>query len=157
MLSYYRRHRKNCKGHHAHNTRSTEYDERKRGWTRCECPVFVSGKLGGIFKRQNTGEWEWSRAQTVGEEWTTAGSWDQTPAPAAQPEPEPTKPTRTRIEDAIKVFLTNREGMNIAAPTLRKYRTFARQFTGFAESKGYVMLEQHPRAASSFSKEAVHR
>ena len=30
MLALYRRHRQNCKGDHAHNTRSSEYDERKK-------------------------------------------------------------------------------------------------------------------------------
>jgi integrase len=144
MLSYYRRHRKNCKGHHAHNTRSTEYDERKRGWTRCECPVFVSGTLGGIFKRQNTGEWEWPKARTVGEEWTTASSWEITPQapPVPPPETEHATPSRITIEDAIKVYLISRQGMRITPPTLRKYKTLARQITAFAEAKGYIMLDQ---------------
>src|ERR1035441_6599899 len=127
MLSYYRRHRQNCKGHHAHNARSSEYDERKRGWARCECPVFVSGTLQGVFKRQNTGEWEWSRAHSVAEQWEAAGSWATTPQALPEPALEPAKPNRITVEDAIKVFLTNREGMKIAPPTLRKYHTFARQ------------------------------
>ena len=56
MLALYRRHRQNCKGDHAHNTRSSEYDERKKGWKRCECPIFASGTLQGTFKRQSTGK-----------------------------------------------------------------------------------------------------
>ena len=35
-----------------------------------------------------------------------------------------------------------REGEKIAAATLRKYRTFAKQLLAFAESRGYVMLDQ---------------
>jgi len=40
------------------------------------------------------------------------------------------------------VFLTNREGAKIAPATLRKYRTFTKQLTTFADSRGYVMLDQ---------------
>jgi hypothetical protein len=45
--------------------------------------------------------------------------------PVAASEPpalEPAQPDRITIENAIKVFLTNREGAQIASPTLRKYR-----------------------------------
>jgi hypothetical protein len=54
-IAMYRRHRQYCKGGHAHNTRTSEYDERKKGWRRCECPIFVSGTLQDQFKRQNSG------------------------------------------------------------------------------------------------------
>ena len=43
---------------------------------------------------------------------------------------------------ATKVFLSNREGAKIAHATLRKYKTFTKQLTAFAESRGYVMLDQ---------------
>ncbi len=40
------------------------------------------------------------------------------------------------------MFLSLREGEKIAAATLRKYRTFAKQLRAFADSRGYVMLDQ---------------
>jgi len=46
------------------------------------------------------------------------------------------------IAEATKVFLRNREGANIAPATLQKYQTFTRQLTTFADSRGYVMLDQ---------------
>ena len=55
-LALYRRHRLNCKGGHTHNSRTSEYDERKKNWRRCECPIFVSGTLGKDFRRQKFGE-----------------------------------------------------------------------------------------------------
>ena len=35
-----------------------------------------------------------------------------------------------------------REGEEIAPATLRKYRTFTKQLSFFAESRGYVMLDR---------------
>ena len=64
------------------------------------------------------------------------------PQPPPEPTPKPGQPDRITIKDAVQVFLTNREGSEIASPTLRKYKTFARQLTGFADSKGYVILDQ---------------
>ena len=60
--SLYRRHRRECKGQHLHDQRTSEYEERKKGWKRCECPIFASGTLGKHFTRYNTGQWE-SRLQ----------------------------------------------------------------------------------------------
>jgi integrase len=40
------------------------------------------------------------------------------------------------------VFLALREGEKIAPATLRKYRTFTNQLQAFADSRGYVMLDQ---------------
>jgi integrase len=55
---------------------------------------------------------------------------------------EPAKPQRIAIADAVKVFLTNRQGAKIAPATLRKHRTFTKQPTDFSEKRGYVMLDQ---------------
>ena len=39
-------------------------------------------------------------------------------------------------------LLVQREGRKIAAATARKYRTFVKQLRAFADSKGYVMMDQ---------------
>jgi site-specific recombinase XerD len=54
------------------------------------------------------------------------------------------KPAETRItkDDAIKVFLSNREGAKVAPATLRKYKTFAKQLREYGDTRGYVMLDQ---------------
>ena len=64
-LAMYRRHRRDCKAGHKEELRTSEYDERKKGWERCECPIFVSGTLQGTFKRQTTGQWEWDAARPI--------------------------------------------------------------------------------------------
>jgi len=78
--------------------------------------------------------------------WEAANSWDGNTAPPV-PEPAPAAlPARITIADATKVFLSNREGAEIAPATFRKYRTFTKQLTAFAESRGYVMLDQFTSA-----------
>jgi hypothetical protein len=50
-LALYRRHRRECKAAYPEELRSSEYDERRKGWKRCECPIFVSGTLARKFRR----------------------------------------------------------------------------------------------------------
>jgi hypothetical protein len=88
-LNLYRRHRRDCKAGHAEELRSGEFDERKKGWKRCGCPIFASGTLPEDFKRQTTGQWEWMPAKAVVAELDRAGSWDghvtiPEPLPAAR-------------------------------------------------------------------------
>ena len=52
--------------HPAEESRTSEYDERKKGWKRCECPIMASGTLEKKFKRQTTGQWEWEAARRRG-------------------------------------------------------------------------------------------
>ena len=142
-LNLYRRHRQECEGGHPEESRSGEFDERRKGWKRCACFIFASGTLGGTFKRKYTGKTDWSEAKAVASAWEQAGSWEQVPvAPPEAAPPEKPTPARITLADAVKVFLSNREGAKIAPATLRKYRTFAKQLTGFADKRGYIMLDQ---------------
>jgi integrase len=145
-LTLYRRHRRDCQGSHPEDSRSSELEERKKNWRgRCDCPIFASGTLGSRFKRQSTNQTQWPDARTVADTWESAQSWGGTPvvikaeeAPAARP--------RITISDATKIFLSHREGAEIAPATLRKYKTFVRQLTSFADSRGYIMLDQFTAA-----------
>ncbi|HTW64655.1 MAG TPA: tyrosine-type recombinase/integrase [Bryobacteraceae bacterium] len=145
-LALYRRHRRDCKSGHQEELRTSEYDERKKGWKRCECPIFASGTLRGTFKRHNTGQWEWAAARAIAADFDAAGNWIKAfpeTAPRADAAPaEELKPARITIADAIKVFLSNREGAKIAPATLRKYRTFTKQLAIFTDTRGYAMLDQ---------------
>jgi len=104
----------------------------------------VSGTLGGEFSRKSTGTADWAEAHRTADAFEKAGSWtgESKPEPVApEPVPNTTKP-RITIDDACKVFITNRESAGVAPATLRKYRTFTKQITAYAESRGYVMLDQ---------------
>lgn len=75
MLSVYRRHKRDCKAGHAHELRTSEFDERKKGWKRCECPIVASGTISKVAKRQSTGAWEWDAARAIAAAWEKADSW----------------------------------------------------------------------------------
>lgn len=149
-LNVYRRHGSHCPGGRALHAMTYEADELRRSWKKCSCPIYASGTLGGKFKRRNTERTAWIDAKSVVEGWEAARAWDgfsnpiQTPSPPAQE--VTSRPSRITISDAIAAFLAIREGAKIASATLRKYRTFTKQLSAFAESKGYVMLDQFTSA-----------
>jgi integrase len=142
-LHLYRRHRTDCSASHPNEFRSSELDERRKGWgTKCRCQIQISGTLGGAFSRRTTGTADWAEARRVADGYEKAGSWTGKPAvlppaPVAAPE----KP-RLTIADACKIFITNREAAGLEPATLRKYRTFAKQIRDYADGCGYVMLDQ---------------
>jgi len=143
MLALYRRHRRDCKSGHPEELRTSEYDERKKGWKRCECPIFVSGTLQGKFKRHNTSRWEWDDARRAAAIFENSGSWSGAKAAPAEPiAPRPARPKPITIAEAIKVFLAHREAAKIAPSTYNKYRTFTKQLESFAADRGYIALDQ---------------
>jgi hypothetical protein len=137
-LALYRRHRQNCKAGYKHNT--SEYDERKKGRPRCECPIFVSGSLRREFRRHNTGKWEWTDARAIAQQFEDAGSWTVIPEPPP-PDTEARKIARVTIDRAVKAFTAEFEE-HAATNTQKKYRILLAKLRTFAETKGYVMLEQ---------------
>jgi hypothetical protein len=128
-LNLYRRHRKECEAGRAEDSNSGEFAERTRGWKRCACVIFVSGTFAGRFSRKRTGAIE------------AVGSWSHQP-PAVPAPDAPATPARITIADAADIFLTDRASAQIAPATLRKYRTFTKQLTAYADGRGYVMIDQ---------------
>jgi hypothetical protein len=143
-LNLYRRHRLECEAGHPEDFRSGEWEERRKGWKRCNCAIHVSGTLGGKFKRRATGATTWDDARGYATRLELADSWDLKMPPAAPPavlEAATAEASRVTIAHAIEVFLANREA-SVALPTFRKYKTFTNQLQAFADSLGYVMLAQ---------------
>ena len=68
-LRVYRRHRKECKAGHPEDFKSGEFEEGRRGWKRCGCPIHASGTSRGKFKPQTTGKWERNAARAVAVQW----------------------------------------------------------------------------------------
>jgi len=141
-LKLYRRHRKECEGRHPEGTFSGEYEDGRRGRKRCACLIHVSGTLGGKFNRKQTGKSDWDEAKAVASVWETANSWSGDTPPVLLVPKADNGPERTTLADAVAVFMTIREGEAIAGATLRKYRTFTKQLMAYADSRGYVMLDQ---------------
>ena len=139
-LALYRRHRRECKGRHPQNLRTSEYDERKKGWRRCECPIFASGTLNKHFKRVNTGQWEFEAAKAVAATLERAGTW--TTQPPRPPESEEPRATRVAVQDACEAFLAKCKNRNIATNTLAKYRTFNNQLNAYCQQRGCIYIDQ---------------
>jgi len=139
-LALYRRHRRECKSEHSEELRTSEYDERKKGWKRCDCPIFVSGTLNRKFARQTTGQWEWAHARAIAAKLEASGRW------TADPVPEPSRPPATSeritIGEAVEAFLAKCKNRNIAPNTLAKYRTFTNQLDAYCRDRGCVYIDQ---------------
>lgn len=143
-LHLYRRHRTDCTAGRPNEFRSSELDERRKGWgAKCQCQIQLSGTLNGKFSRKSTGTIDWTEAKRVAAGYEQAGSWTGQPAAVLAPpsEPSPEK-VRVAIEAACETFVTNREAAGLTPATLRKYRTFVKQISDFADDRGYVMLDQ---------------
>jgi hypothetical protein len=54
ILNYHRRHGLNCAGGHTPDSLSNEYEERKREWKNCVCPIYASGTLNSVAKKRAT-------------------------------------------------------------------------------------------------------
>jgi hypothetical protein len=87
-LRLYRRHRKECEAGHPEDFKRGEFEEGRRGWKRCGCPIHASGTIRGKFKRQSTGQWEWEAARAVATQWESKEMWCELPLRvAAEPYP----------------------------------------------------------------------
>lgn len=141
MLSVYRRHKRNCKAGHPKDFRSNEFDERRKGFKKCSCPIFASGTLAGVSRRQTTGAWEWDAAKAVAAQLEASGSWAATTgAPAFEP-PESSSRRRRSIPDACKLFL-DELSETAAFATHKKYRLLMVRLVKFSEERGYVYIDQ---------------
>ena len=141
-LNVYRRHRRDCEAGRAEDSTSGEFAERARGWKHCACVIFVSGTLAGRFRRKRTGATTWDEARAYSAAIEAVGNWSGQPVLAATAPDAPAAPARITMADATTIFLRNRESAQIAPATLRKYRTFTKQLTEFADGRGYVMIDQ---------------
>ena len=143
-LNLYRRHRRDCAAGYREESRSGEFEERKKGWKKCECPIFASGSLHGKFRRTSTAAWDWDEAKATAATWELAGSWDS--KPIVPPPPAPievaTGPKRITIIEGTDAYVSTCISRGISLPTLKKYKTFTKQLKAYCESRGYIMLDQ---------------
>jgi integrase len=137
-LNLYRRHRQDCEAGHPADFRSGEFEERKKGWKRCACHIFVSGTIRRTFKRKDTGRSDWEQAREVASTWEASGWEGETP-----PSPVPELPVAPKItiERAVKAFLDS-HAESSALGTQRMNRYFMNRLRSFSDSRGYVLLDQ---------------
>lgn len=140
-LNLYRRHREACEAGRAFDSRSGEFEERKRDWKRCSCQIFASGTLGRKFSRRCLNTDDWTRARHAATQYEAADSWTGVRL-AVEPAPAPSEKPRITVDAACKAYIANREATGLKPPTLRKYHTFSKQIGTYADSLGYVFLDQ---------------
>jgi hypothetical protein len=91
-LHLYRRHRPGCESRKPKDSRSTERDERRKGWGRkCHCQILLSGMLDGKFSRKVTDTSDWAEAHRIAEAYEKADSW------TGKPKPTPVAPELHRL------------------------------------------------------------
>ncbi len=93
------------------------------------------------FSRRQTGKWEWEDARAVVAVLEKAGRWDETviqTPPALPKNPE----QHTTIAEATEAFLAKCPNRGIQPTTFAKYQTFTNQLKAFANSRGYVYVDQ---------------
>jgi integrase len=139
-LNLYRRHKRECRAGHSEQYISSEFEERKRGWKRCECPIVLSGTLQRKFKRVSTGQWEWAAARAIAAQREALGDWDQNSASPLAPIAE-TGEEHVKIERAINAFLAEREE-TLSPNTYRKNSYVLNSLKSYSVHKGYVLLSQ---------------
>jgi hypothetical protein len=114
MLNLYRRHQRSCKAERPEDSRNGEFEERKKGWKKCACPIFASGKIDGKFRRKNTEAITWDEARAKVESWS-----NPTPPPSG-PTPKPTATgttPETTLAEGVKLYLKDYEADQIASRT----------------------------------------
>ena len=139
-LTLYRRHRKGCEAGHPEDYRSSQLEENRKGWKRCQCKIHVSGTLGRTFARKQTGTFLWDEAKQIATQWEASGTWGEKPKPA--PVAEAPNPQRVTIAEALEAFSAKMAAKGLARATEGKYATFAKQFTAFTDSRGYIFIDQ---------------
>src|ERR1700748_2231331 len=103
-LTLYRRHRRECLAGHPEDSLTSQLEENRKGWKRCECRIHVSGTLSGRYARKHTGTHVWDEAKQVARAWETSGVWSDAAPPVVDPKPVPAD-ERITIADALSAFL----------------------------------------------------
>jgi D-hexose-6-phosphate mutarotase len=65
-VNLYRRHKPNCVGGHPWQSRSSELEERRKTWKRCDCLIHASATFDRKFSRKSTGTADWEIGPRMG-------------------------------------------------------------------------------------------
>ena len=119
-LALYRRHLSSCphvaKGNH---------------WTRCHCPIWVQGSIGGEPIRRSLNTTNWTAASSVVHQWQAAGQIGVL------------KPEIPTVAEAVAKFLDEAAVRNLAATTIQKRRELlVGKLLPFCERRGFHRLRE---------------
>ena len=130
-LTLYRRHGRTC--HHR---------SKGRRWTRCNCPVWAQGSLGGKWIKDTLNTRDWSVAAATVHEWEAAREIGASKAEI---------PT---VREALQKYFDDAEARNLAKSTIRKRRELLEgKLLPYCEAKGFDRLKDlNVDALRSFRK-----
>jgi integrase/recombinase XerD len=120
-LTLYRRHSQAC----------PHYSKGRR-WTRCNCPVWAQGSLGGKWIKDTLKTRDWSVAAATVHTWEAAREIRAT-----------TKAGVPSISEALQKYLEDAEARHLAPTTIRKRRELLEgKLLPYCESKGFQRLDE---------------
>jgi integrase/recombinase XerD len=123
MLTLYRRHTRSC-------------GQKDRYYRRCKCPMWVEGTTDvGEYIRHSLKLTSWERAEEKKRELEARPD-----APPTRAEPVQAAHGIT-LREATEKFCRECEARRLGDPTMRKYRTLAKQLREFADSR-FVYLNE---------------
>lgn len=136
--NFYRVHKRSCKAGQKEGARNGEFEERKKGWKRCDCSISVSGVFGSRFQRKSTGTADWEEARQVVLNWKDT----EAPPPALVPPPAPCGYDSERVTVEAAVASYKNHHRDSAHSTRTGYGYLLDRFQAFSDKIGYVMLDQ---------------
>lgn len=130
-LTLYRRHGRTC-----------PHRSKGRRWTRCNCPVWAQGSLGGKWIKDTLNTRDWSVAAATVHEWEAAREIGASKAEI---------PT---VREALQKYFDDAEARNLAKSTIRKRRELLEgKLLPYCEAKGFDRLKDlNVDALRSFRK-----
>jgi integrase len=149
-LQLYRRHRLECEAARLEDSKTSKLEEGQRKWKKCRCQIYASGTLGGKFKRQCTGKWEWDKAEKIVDGWQKAGTWPINSKQrtrgvglhAKTNEVTVAQSGRGTVDEVLEAYLSSCASREITGTTLAKYKTLKNQLKAYCDGKGYTYIDQ---------------
>ena len=142
-LNLYRRHRRDCRAGHPEDSKSSDLDERKKGWAAANVRYLFPVR----WPKRSVGK---APENVIGTRQKPLQLAGRRPADGTPRHRELTQvgvdllpaADRVSIADATSAFIANFENRGIVLVTVNKYRTLVRQLVAYGESRGYVMVDQ---------------
>src|SRR5258708_27195074 len=117
-LGLYRRHLNSC-----------SHLAKGNAWTRCQCPIWVQGSIGGEAVRRSLNTTNCTAASTTVHQWQSSGRVGVL------------KPELPDVDAAIDQFLKKAKTRNLAATTIKKRRELLKgKLLAYCKREGYRPL-----------------
>src|SRR5262245_4670964 len=119
-LTIYRRHSLDCR-----------HKSSGRRWTRCDCPIWVQGSLGGEYIRESLNLTAWGAAQEKVRGWEASGQVGVI------------RNDIPTVKEAVEKHIADAEARNLKPESLKKIKdVIERRFLDYCSDEGFRSLRQ---------------